>query len=221
MLSEGNVYEKGRSAIVDFYLHHEKVIITLSLAVFLTCGFYYVDWHNQVLWKGGMRFHDISTPIDRAVPFVPQFIWIYLLYYPLCFTPVFLLHDMDTFRRVAGAYLMEFVIAFVVFVLYPVKMVRPRVIPDSLSTKAVALLYHIDPGFNVFPSMHVANSLLVALLFLKYSKPLGVLFILIAVLISVSTLYVKQHYLLDVASGVLDALIVYPMIFRGHKAWTA
>ncbi|MCL4558782.1 MAG: phosphatase PAP2 family protein [Deltaproteobacteria bacterium] len=219
MRSENHAETWGLYRIVDFYLRYEKSIITLFLVISLTCGFYYVDWHNQILWKEGMQFHELNTTIDLAVPFVPQFIWIYLLYYPLCFAPVFLLHNVDTFRRVAGAYLMEFVIAFAVFIVYPVKMIRPVVVPDSLSTKAVALLYRVDPGFNVFPSMHVANSLLVALIFYKYNRSMGVLFFLTAVLISVSTLYVKQHYLLDVVAGVFDAIIVYPTIFRGHTKW--
>ncbi len=213
-----NHAEEGiASSIIDIYLRHEKLIIALFLITFLSVGFYYVDWHNHLLWKEGMKFYSLTTFMDRSIPFTPGWVWIYLLYYPFCFTPLFLLNNIDTFRRVAGAYLMEFVLAFIVFLSFPVRMIRPFVVPDTLSTKMVGIIYRVDPGFNVFPSLHVANSLLVALIFYRYNKTLGIFFILIAILISLSTLYVKQHYFLDVVAGILDTAIVYPLIFMGHR----
>ena len=205
------------SALRDFYLRHERLIIAVFLVIFLSCSFYYVDWHNHLLWKEGVKFYSLTTGIDRFFPFTPAWVWVYLLYYPFCFMPLFLLNNTDTFRRVAGAYLMEFVIAFIVFLSFPVRMIRPVVVPDTLSTKMVGIIYRIDPGFNVFPSLHVANSLLVALIFYRYNKPLGVFFLLIAFLISASTLYVKQHYFLDVVTGTLDTALVYPLLFWGHR----
>lgn len=206
-----------RSAIIHTYLKHERLLIAVFLVTFLSFGFYSVDWHNHLLWKEGMPFYSLITAVDRSVPFTPQWVWVYLLYYPFCFMPLFLLNNMDTFRRVAGAYLLEFVLAFIVFLSFPVKMIRPVVVPDTLSTKAVGIIYRIDPGFNVFPSLHVANSLLVALIFYRYNRRLGIFFILIACLISASTLFVKQHYFLDIVAGALDTAIVYPLFFRGHK----
>lgn len=203
--------------IINSYLRYEKFIIPVFLITFLSFGFYSVDWHNHLLWKEGMQFYALGTPLDRAVPFTPWTIWVYLLYYPFCFSPIVLLNNIDIFRRVAAGFLMEFVLAFVVFLTFPVKMVRPAVIVSSLSTKAVAILYSIDPGFNVFPSLHVANSLFVALIFYRYRKSIGIVFLVIAVCISISTLFVKQHYALDIAAGLLDTLIVYPVVFRKYR----
>ncbi|MGC8685051.1 MAG: phosphatase PAP2 family protein [bacterium] len=203
--------------IINLYLKHERLFIALFLVTFLSIGFYYVDWHNNLLWKEGMKFYSLTTFVDRSIPFTPAWVWIYLLYYPFCFTPLFLLNNIDTFRRVAGAYLLEFVIAFIVFLSFPVRMIRPEFVPVTLSEKAVSIIYKVDPGFNVFPSLHVANSLLVALIFYRYNKPLGIFFIFIAILISLSTMFVKQHYFFDVVTGVLDAAIVYPIMFWGHK----
>ncbi len=209
--------EETKPGIRGVYLRHERLIIAVFLVIFLSCSFYYVDWHNHLLWKEGVKFYSLTTRIDRAIPFTPAWVWVYLLYYPFCFMPLFLLNNIDTFRRVAGAYLMEFIIAFIVFLSFPVRMIRPVVVPDTLSTKMVGIIYRIDPGFNVFPSLHVANSLLVALIFYRYNKPLGIFFLLIACLIAVSTLYVKQHYVVDVVTGILDTALVYPLIFWGHR----
>jgi|YelNatPaOPRAMG01_1025707.scaffolds.fasta_scaffold09919_7 membrane-associated phospholipid phosphatase len=203
--------------VVDVYLKHEKLFIALFLVTFLSTGFYYVDWHNHLLWKEGMKFYNLTTFIDRSIPFTPGWVWIYLLYYPFCFTPLFLLNNIDTFRRVAAAYLLEFIIAFIVFLSFPVRMIRPEIVPVTLSEKIVEVIYRVDPGFNVFPSLHVANSFLVALIFYRYNRTVGIIFIFIAVLISISTLFVKQHYFFDVVTGLLDVAVVYPFVFYGHR----
>lgn len=217
MSIRNNTHSEFTTDIVDVYLKYEKLFIALFLVTFLSIGFYYVDWHNHLLWKEGMKFYSLSTFIDRSIPFTPAWVWIYLLYYPFCFTPLFLLKDIDTFRRVAGAYFLEFIIAFIVFLSFPVRMIRPAFIPDTLSEKVVSIIYKVDPGFNVFPSLHVANSLLVALIFYRHNKIFGIFFIFIAILISLSTLYVKQHYFYDVVTGALDTAIVYPIVFKWHK----
>ena len=216
-----NAERSTASLLIDVYLKYEKIIIPVFLVVSLSSGFYYLDWHNNLLFNEGVKFFELNTFMDRAIPFSPAWVWVYVLYYPFCFMPLFLLKNIDTFRRVAGAFLAEFVLAFIVFLALPVKMLRPDVVPNSLSTTVVAAIYRFDPGFNVFPSMHVANSLLVALIFYKYDRRLGVPFMAIAVLISLSTMFVKQHYALDVFTGALDSLIVFPLFFKGHVTFKA
>ncbi len=204
------------SSITDLYFKYEKFILPLFVATVISLGFYYIDWHNAVLWKDGMTFHHPLTWMDTSIPFISRFIWVYLFFFPFAFSPILVLKSIDTFRRVAIGYLYQYLIAFLMFILYPTRIVRPDVAVHSFSTQAVAMIYRIDPGFNDFPSMHVANSWFVALIFYRYNKKLGILFMFIASLISVSTLYVKQHYLIDIPAGILDALLVYYVVFRGH-----
>ena len=205
-----------RTTIVDFYLRYEKFILPVFIALLLSISFYYLDWHNELLWKNGVQFHVLSTKLDLLMPFVPGFVWLYLLYYIFCFTPILVITNMDTFRRIALGYLLEGMISFVIFLFYPTKMIRPEIIGNSISDKLLTAVYHIDPGFNVFPSLHVANSLFVALIFYHYNKKIGLIFWVIALLISVSIFFVKQHYFVDFIGGAVEAVVVYLIVFKGH-----
>ena len=205
-----------RTTIIDFYLRYEKILLPLLIGLILSISFYYLDWHNELLWKSGVRFHVLKTGLDLSIPFVPGFAWIYILYYLFCFTPIFVIDTVATFRRIALGYFLEGMISFAIFVFYPTKMIRPEIAGSSISDKLLSIIYHTDPGFNVFPSMHVANSLFVALIFYRYNKRLGLVFWAIALLISVSIFFVKQHYLVDFIGGAIEAVGVYLIVFKGH-----
>ncbi len=205
-----------RTTIINFYLGYEKIILPIFIGLLLSISFYYLDWHNELLWKSGVQLHVLSTGLDLLIPFVPAFVWIYLLYYIFCFMPIFIIDSIDSFRRIALGYLFEGMISFVIFVLYPTKMIRPEIIGNTITDKLLMMVYHTDPGFNVFPSMHVANSLFVALIFYRYNKKIGLVFWAIALLISVSIFFVKQHYLVDFIGGTIEAIAVYLIVFKGH-----
>ncbi len=217
-----NTIEKDidlRSAIIDFYLKYEKFLLPVFIAAVLSISFYYLDWHNELLWKSGVQFHVLRTGLDLLIPFVPGFAWIYILYYIFCFTPIFVIDSMSIFRRIALGYFLEGMISFAIFVIYPTKMIRPEIVGNSISDKLLTLVYHTDPGFNVFPSMHVANSLFVALIFYRYNKKIGMVFWVIALLISASIFFVKQHYLVDFIGGAIEAIAVYLIVFKGYSPY--
>ena len=60
-----------------------------------------------------------------------------------------------------------------------------------------------------FPSAHVASAVAIALVFLRYSLPLGVIFLVVAVLISLGAVAGRYHYALDVLLGAATACAVY------------
>jgi membrane-associated phospholipid phosphatase len=198
----------------SFYLKYEKAIIAIFLAFSLTGIFYYLDYYNYSLYKSGYKFYVLENFIDRAIPLVPEFYWIYILYYPLCFTPIFILKDIDIYRKVALSFFLEFLIAFLIFLIIPVRMIQPEITGTSISEIALKKLYNFDPGFNVFPSLHVANMVLITFIFYDFSKFWGRVFLGLTILISVSILFVKQHYFWDIPSGVLLGWVVYYIVFE-------
>jgi membrane-associated phospholipid phosphatase len=60
-----------------------------------------------------------------------------------------------------------------------------------------------------FPSAHVASAVAIALVFLRYSLPLGVIFLVVAVLISLGAVAGRYHYALDVLLGAATACAVF------------
>lgn len=73
-------------------------------------------------------------------------------------------------------------------------------------------LYATDNPYNCFPSIHVLNSVLIALYTCgseKVCKWTKVICIIMSVSISLATMFIKQHYFVDVLAGVIFACILY------------
>jgi membrane-associated phospholipid phosphatase len=65
-----------------------------------------------------------------------------------------------------------------------------------------------------FPSAHVASAFAIALVFLRYALPVGVVFLVVAVLISLAAVVGRYHYVLDVLLGAATALAVFLVSYR-------
>jgi membrane-associated phospholipid phosphatase len=182
----------------------------------LTGGFYALDWYNARLLVAGRRFWDLSFSWERRIPLRPAWVWLYMLYFPACFLPLLFPEvwwDIDVFRRTAASFGLQYLIAFPLFLL-PICMVRPRFVPVTASERLLAWLYRFDPGFNIFPSLHVANTAFLACWTWRLRGALaGAIAWLFCSLIALSALFVKQHYFIDLPAGVLLGAGCYRLAF--------
>ncbi|MFH1724918.1 MAG: phosphatase PAP2 family protein [Elusimicrobiota bacterium] len=183
----------------------------------LTAGFYFLTWSNARLFAPEAVPWDASIRLDQLIPFSPGWVWIYILYFPACFLPLVFVEvrrRIETFRRTALGYGLQFAVAFIFFALIPLRMARPEIVPSDLTETVLHGLYRIDPGFNLFPSLHVANTAFIACLTWSLRGPAaGLLAWGFCLLISVSALLVKQHYFVDIPAGVLLGGACYLTVF--------
>jgi len=151
---------------------------------------------------------DLTGFIDRQIPLIPEFVWAYAFCYIYPFVPLFVTVDWHRYNRGLIAMAIANITAFAVYILYPVAM--PRVpLGDSISEKLLGFIYWLDfkPAVTELPSLHVFFAWLVYLMSRKQRlNQFGdaVLFS-IAAAITVSTLFVKQHFVLDVVAGLIWA----------------
>ena len=97
---------------------------------------------------------------------------------------------------------------------------RPLTFPrDNIFTQMVRMLYKIDTPTNILPSIHVYNSI-AAFIGIAHCQKLkkhpvivGSSFIL-TVLIVASTVFLKQHTVIDVVSAFILNFIVYLLVYR-------
>jgi membrane-associated phospholipid phosphatase len=147
---------------------------------------------------------DLTLPLDLRIPFIALFIWPYVLCYAFPFLPLAVLKDWHRFNTAFLAILLANLTAYVVYFLMPVAFPRPEM-GTSLSDRVLAWQYQVDfyPGANKLPSLHVAFVWIVVLACRK--QRLGRvgdwLTLVGAALITLSTLFVKQHIILDVITG--------------------
>jgi membrane-associated phospholipid phosphatase len=158
----------------------------------------------------GWEQHDLSVSIDYKIPFIPSFEYLYFLCYIIPFTPLLVINDSHKMNTLIWAFITMNIFAFLIFLIYPVIVPRPEMPGGSSITYYLINLQHtLDKPVNNFPSLHAANALLIYLLCRNYYKWLDILLYLVAIGIGISALLVKQHYLLDILTGYLLALIVY------------
>lgn len=170
---------------------------------------------------------DITMAIDRAIPFVPGWVWVYELCYVVPFLPLVLVRDRRRLAQALLAAILANAAAFPVYLALP--LAWP--LPDPGGTPAgrmLALEQALDfrPGANKLPSMHVAFAWLV---YLTCRAPpvhpaIRTGLLALAGAISASTVLVKQHIALDVVAGVVWAYAAWaaaggllPAIGRGTR----
>jgi membrane-associated phospholipid phosphatase len=147
----------------------------------------------------GRDAHTLFLPGEERLPFLPIFEYLYVLTYFIAVLLVVTVRDYDTFRRLLRATGLTLLVAYTTYLLFPVYFERPRLEVTSLHTWLLSLEY-MDKPYNHFPSLHVALSWL-AVFGSQVSRRSRVALYLLAAGISVSTLFVKQHYVADVLYG--------------------
>jgi membrane-associated phospholipid phosphatase len=163
------------------------------------------------------------TALERRLPFVESFVYVYL---SIClFMPLgpYLTIQRPALARHAAGFLLVTLLAFLGFVLYPVRLPPLEATPATL---ALQLLVE-DTRLNNLPSLHAAYTLYS----LRYwgellpevpgpgarrAVALGVG--AWAGLVLASILLIKQHYLIDVVAGVALGELAYRIAFRGRSA---
>jgi membrane-associated phospholipid phosphatase len=171
-------------------------------------------------WARGRPASAPATSIDAWVPFQPVWVLVYgPLYLWLILLPVFVIQQQEHIRRTVLAYLMVWTSAYVVFLMYPTIASRPEEVSGpGFAIWGLRFLYDADPPYNCFPSLHVAHSFVSAFASARVNRPLGVIAILAAALVGVSTLFTKQHYVLDVVAGALLATVAYLVFLHTYPS---
>ena len=154
--------------------------------------------------SAGRQTHTLFLPGEAAIPLVPAFEFVYASAYVLPLVLVWCRPDAARLGRLVRAFLLMLVSAYTIYLLLPVYFPRPALTGHSLATRLLALEYR-DKPYNDFPSLHVGIAILVAFACagdrrLRWWLPL------LVGLIAVSTVFVKQHYLLDVLGGAALAI---------------
>lgn len=166
--------------------------------------------------------HTPMLPLDRVIAVRPAWAIVYgALYLFLILLPVFVVRQEAHIRRTVVAYLMVWGAAYVCFLLYPTASPRPRLVPgNGFGAWGLRLLYSADPPVNCFPSLHVAHSFVSAFACGRVHRRLGWAATAAAVLVGISTLYTRQHYILDVLAGAGLAALAWGLVLR-HNARAA
>lgn len=159
----------------------------------------------------------LSTPLDRAIPFIPEFEFVYLLCYLIPFVPVFVVREPSRLNQLIIAFVAMNALIFPIFVLFPVYCPRPEFEVNSIATYILSFEYSIDKPVNNFPSLHAAIAWLLFLGCRGYARWISTIMLLIAIGICIASLFIKQHYIVDIVAGILLSWGIYAFVLYLYR----
>lgn len=167
----------------------------------------------------------VHSPLDDLIPFcevflIPYVFWYFLIVGSLLY---FALYNIDSFRKLQTFLIITQVVAMVIYILFPNRQdLRPaEFVRDNIFTHGVALLYSLDTNTNVCPSLHVAYSIGIASTWVKekgVSRGIKTFVVIAAVLICLSTAFIKQHSVVDALVALPVCLLAEILVF-GKSYW--
>lgn len=190
----------------------------------LLYAFLYLPWFFWLESRANLPYHVIHVWLDDKIPFVEYFIVPYLLwfvYVAAVFLYLFFKGTKQEFYRYCAFLFTGMTLFLVISTLYPNgHLLRPTEFPrHNIFTFAVQILYQADTPTNIFPSIHVFNSIaahraLVNNPRLGHNRLIrGGSFVLMVSII-LATMFLKQHSALDVMAGIVLGTLMDQIVYR-------
>lgn len=163
--------------------------------------------------------------LDDFIPFceiflIPYLFWFVFLVGMLLYTFLF---EVSAFKKLMWFIILTYSVTILIYLIYPTAQeLRPETFPrDNIFTRFLGWFYTFDTNTNVNPSIHVLGSL--AVMFSAWhsdrfsTRGWKAAFTVTAVLISISTVFVKQHSVIDIITALLLSIIVYCLVYRRKR----
>lgn len=159
--------------------------------------------------------HNVERPIDKKIPVIPAFTLVYVMWFPLIFFfPIKLYYcSQGDWSVYIAAWIADVILSIIIYVIYPTTFKRPENVRAKHDGWMLKLVYFFSyKGVNCMPSLHCSMSFLVFLSAVccgEMSPGYTILFAAVALSIIVSTLFTKQHTVIDAVTGILMAIICF------------
>lgn len=159
----------------------------------------------------------VHHPLDDLIPFNVNFVIIYMLWFPaiMLMLLIYMILNERDFKQLAFVMFSGMTISLIIYAIYPTGLnIRPTIESDGFCTWLMNKVWANDVPMNVCPSIHVSSSMAVFFValggeFLKKHNVIKTFIALFMIAICVSTVFVKQHSVVDVFFGALLTVALY------------
>jgi membrane-associated phospholipid phosphatase len=140
--------------------------------------------------------------------------------YVIVILPFVYVKDHLLYRRMFFSFSLTGLIAYVVFLTFPTyDIMRPASNPFDFTRFLLAFDNKHDTPYNCFPSLHVGFSMTAGLwTYYADRSKLGAAILICAILVSVSVLFVKEHYIADLLFGGVLAIALFLVFSRNLRS---
>ena len=162
----------------------------------------------------------LESPLDRALPVVPIFAIPYVSLIPYIGVSLlaFLFVRARVYRSAAITMIIVWFISYAFYFFLQSYIARPPVTGTDPFSGMIRTIYASDQPFNDFPSLHTSLSTIIAIHWWRADRRIGIPAAIWTALIVMSTVLIKQHYLADVAGGLVLAGVTSWVVIRATRA---
>lgn len=214
----------SESKILKFLQKNKHVWVVPIFGLFYLISFILLEQSN-------CKINVIHCGLDDIIPFCEYFIIPYLLWFvfvavTVCFFAFVCKNRREYYRLIATLGTGMVVFLIVSFVYPNGHNLRPELYGDNIFIKAVKILYLLDTPTNILPSLHVFCTVACYIAILKNRelrnrKGLVAGNGILAVCIIASTMFLKQHSIIDGLFALGMNAFCYVLFYRLNEKYEA
>lgn len=204
----------------------KELILKYRHGFILSYFFIYLAWFTYLekTITDDSNFYVVYSRLDDLIPFMEIFVIPYFLWFTYIFVTVayFFLTSKKDFYKICAYLFIGMTICLIIYSIWP-NGHKLRVDLESLGRSNFFIdimnrLYSFDTATNVFPSIHVFNSI-GAMIAIRKSERLSKIkalqwaSLILTISICLSTVFLKQHSVLDIFGGVALGIIMYLVVY--------
>ena len=198
---------------------YKKYMHIIPLAIYAVI---YLSWFSW-LERDVTKYSVIHMALDDHIPFCEVFIVPYLLWfvYVAGVVAFLMFKNKQEYYKTCIFLMTGMTVFLIVSTLWPNgHHLRPAVLPrDNIFSSMVAALWRTDTPTNLWPSIHVYNSLgahfaVMHSRELANKKRIRITSLILAVSIILSTMFLKQHSVFDVITAFFMGGVMYVLVYR-------
>ncbi len=203
--------------IKGLYLKYRHAV---PLAIYMVI---YLTWFAWLEGRNRRDYMVIHVGMDDYIPFCEAFVVPYLLWFGyVSLVVVFLFFkNKQEYYRCCTFLFTGMTLFLIISTLWPnghhLRLAEmPR---DNVFTQAISVLWKVDTPTNLWPSIHVYNSIgahfaVMRCSALREKKGVRIASGILAFSIILSTMFIKQHSVFDVATALGLGTVMYVLVYR-------
>ncbi len=210
---------KQKNKFTEFLGKYKHAWVFLYILIYMP-WFLYLERHVTT------QYYVIQTEFDQHLPFIEYFIVPYLMWFAFIAAAFlyFFFTDVPGFYRMVKFMFTGMTVFLIISTIFPNGQdLRPVVFEsDNIFVDMVRMLYRADTCTNVFPSLHVFNSLSVCIAVhesesLRRRRWVCAGVYIMAGLIILATVFLKQHSIIDGMGAAFMAYVLYQFVYAPQK----
>ena len=199
--------------LVNFWQAYKHGFWILAYMAFYMVGFCILEH------AGHRHYHVIHSVIDDLIPFceyfvIPYILWFFYMAISVCWF-IFFCKDHTEYYKLVSALAIGMTIFLIVSCVFPnMQDLRPAVFAhDNIFTRLTQMIYAKDTPTNILPSIHVYNTMVIHVALsnspqLQRNNIVRFTSGILTVSIVLSTMFLKQHSVVDVSLAILMTVAV-------------